>query len=85
MEHGVGDLFNRRFRAAAAAAGRDAKGVEPSADNVFKKLELEAIGKAIQRPRFRIGLIEDNDWTQWEFVDESAVPDGPWREIVTRG
>src|SRR5215831_17198802 len=29
--------------------------------------------------------MEDNDWTQWEFVDESAVPDGPWREIVTRG
>jgi hypothetical protein len=25
-----------------------------------------------------------NDYTQWRFVEESAVPQGPWREIITR-
>jgi hypothetical protein len=28
--------------------------------------------------------MEDNGWTQWEFVDESEVPDGPWKEIITK-
>lgn len=25
-----------------------------------------------------------NDYTKWRFVEESEVPDGPWKEIVTR-
>ncbi|MGO9543948.1 MAG: hypothetical protein ACLPPF_04040 [Rhodomicrobium sp.] len=28
--------------------------------------------------------IEDSARTEWRFVDASAVPDGPWKDIVTR-
>jgi len=26
----------------------------------------------------------DNALTEWRFVDQSEVPEGPWTEIVTR-
>jgi hypothetical protein len=29
--------------------------------------------------------IKDNDITEWRFVSESTVPEGPWRKIVTKG
>ncbi len=28
--------------------------------------------------------LEDNNITEWRFVDESEVPSGPWKEIVTK-
>jgi len=30
----------------------------------------------------RLGMT-DNALTEWRFVEESEVPDGPWTEIVT--
>ena len=28
--------------------------------------------------------IDDSDTTEWRFVDEKDVPDGPWKAIITR-
>jgi hypothetical protein len=28
--------------------------------------------------------MEDSDTTEWRFVDEKGVPDGPWKAIITR-
>ena len=46
-------------------------------------------------PQFKVGLdvspavknhlgLDDEDRTDWQFIDEKDVPDGPWKQIVTR-
>lgn len=46
-------------------------------------------------PKFKIGLdvspavknhlgLDDEDRTDWQFINESDVPDGPWRNVITR-
>lgn len=27
--------------------------------------------------------LPDNDYTEWTFIDEAEVPEGPWKEIIT--
>jgi hypothetical protein len=27
--------------------------------------------------------MDDNGYTEWEFVEASQVPDGPWKQVVT--
>lgn len=29
--------------------------------------------------------VDGEDEVSWRFVDEASVPDGPWREVITRG
>jgi len=46
-------------------------------------------------PQFKVGLdvspavknqlgLDDEDRTDWQFIDEKDVPDGPWKQVVTR-
>jgi|GEM_PF-1636038 len=46
-------------------------------------------------PKFKVGLdispavksqlgLDDEDETDWQFVDEKDVPDGPWKKVVTK-